>query len=85
MAFVKQLRIKWMVNCVMMNNDDCLNSICGFKMFNTMSDIICCPSNMTEHIITNFQGNFYCTGQVVGNPCGTNMLCASEACVNGIC
>ncbi len=67
------------------DDDDCLNSLCGFKMFNTTSDMICCPSNMTEHIITNFQGNFYCTGQVVGNPCGTNMVCASGACVNGIC
>jgi hypothetical protein len=66
------------------DNDDCLNSACRFEMFNMMSDMICCPSNMTEHIITNFQGSFYCMGQVVGNPCGTNMLCASGGCVNGL-
>ena len=66
--------------------NDCESNACGFEFFDTTSDFICCPSNETERIPNRQRdGKTYCTGQAVGNACGTNTQCSSGVCVAGIC
>jgi len=72
--------------CDSLDNNDCLNGACGFAKFDTSSDEICCPSNEVEHIPNRQRdGKIYCTGQGVGDACGSNTQCSSGTCEENIC
>jgi hypothetical protein len=48
--------------------------------------MICCPSNETERIPNRQRdGRTYCTGQAVGEACGSNTQCSSDACEENVC
>jgi len=68
------------------SSDECENGACGYELFDLESDKICCPSNEVERIPNRqSDGKTYCTGQGVGDACGSNTQCSSGVCLAGIC
>jgi hypothetical protein len=65
---------------------DCASNACGREIYAEGSPLICCPSNSRVFLLAFGILDYYCLGQPAGAACGgTNNLCASGACVNGLC
>jgi hypothetical protein len=69
--------------CKADNQVDCANNASGRKMHGPFT---CCPSNSRVFLLAFGTRNCFCLDQPAGAACGeTNGLCASGACVNGLC
>jgi len=73
--------------------NDCALGVCGYDAFSVDASPICCPSGSSTRVYTSASdgwpssgSRYFCTDQPNDTPCGvTDSICASDACVGGMC
>lgn len=70
-------------------NSDCVEGACGLEQFDSSASSVCCSSGSTTSIYTGWPSSSrrsFCLDQPDGTACGTSdEICASNACIAGIC
>lgn len=73
-------------------DNDCISNTCGYGFFGSDASLVCCKGS-SYSVYADYSGGWltdgmkrFCQDQPIGTLCGeTHEICASNACVGGIC
>jgi hypothetical protein len=64
------------------------SSVCGRESYTTSANSVCCRGGRKVNLLRpgdSFASDHFCTDLSLGEACGSNDMCKSAACVNGLC